>query len=402
MHSPLLGARLLFQPRSLFRRPGAATETVVYSFCSQGGNCADGALPEAGLVSAKGKLYGTTWRGGKRGTGTVFSFDSRSGAVETLYSFPAGRYGTEPSTPVAYLHGKLYGTTIDGGNKSCPHGCGTVFSVDLATGAEAVVYDFRGSNVDGAGPDAGLIRRSGLLYGTTVGGGAHHGGTVFSLDPVTGTDTVLHAFGHGEDGAWPIASLAHEGGILYGTTEFGGAFEWGTVFSLDPATGAERVLYSFCASESKCTDGQQPGGLIALNGTLYGMTPAGGTSGGGVVFSFDLRTGVEKVIYSFCAQQNCTDGYSPVGELLALKGILYGATTFGGHGSYSCDGGACGTVFSLDPSTGTETVLYSFCSDGDCVDGAYANGVIDIKGELYGTTGSGGAYNEGAVFGITP
>src|SRR5579864_4223956 len=93
----------------------------------------------------------------------------------------------------------------------------------------------------------------------------------------------------------------------------------------------ERVLYSFCAHQD-CTDGNDPvGGLLHIGGSLYGTTLAGGLagcngSGCGVAFSIDAKTGAEKTIYSFCSQQNCEDGSIPFASLIVVKGTLYGTT----------------------------------------------------------------------------
>jgi uncharacterized repeat protein (TIGR03803 family) len=104
-------------------------------------------------------------------------------------------------------------------------------------------------------------------------------------------ETVLHSFAGGSDGADPEAGLiADEHGALYGTTFAGGSSNNGTVFKLTPhANGhtdwTKAVLYSFC-SQPSCSDGAAPiAGLIAdEQGTLYGTTLSGGSSGAGTVF----------------------------------------------------------------------------------------------------------------------
>jgi uncharacterized repeat protein (TIGR03803 family) len=117
--------------------------------------------------------------------------------------------------------------------------------------------------------------------------------------------------------------------------------DWG-FFSLDPNTGKETVVYSFC-SQKKCADGTLPkGGLIDVKGTLYGTTGLGGAYGGGTVFSLDPSTGKETVLYSFCRKKNCTDGWLPSASLVDVKGILYGTTD--GGGAYEV-----GTVFAVTP-----------------------------------------------------
>src|SRR5206468_9350431 len=165
----------------------------------------------------------------------------------------------------------------------------------------------------------------------------------------------------------------------------------GTLFSLDRNTGAEKVLYSFCNQQS-CADGRWPAaGLIDVNGILYGTTPYGGVSGCpqdigcGTVFAIDPNTGAEKVLYSFCSEKNCADGANPFAGLIDVNGVLYGTTPYGGI--RNCGDFGCGTAFSIDPNTGAEKVLYSFCSEKNCADGRWPTAsLINVNGTLYGTT----------------
>ncbi|HTT83921.1 MAG TPA: choice-of-anchor tandem repeat GloVer-containing protein [Rhizomicrobium sp.] len=398
-----------------------ANENVLYSFC-YGTNC--GTTPTSSLLDLGGVLYGTTSGGGREGGGTVFALDTKNGVEMILYSFDTG--GTDGNYPFAGLidvDGILYGTTLNGGNtnNACQLGCGTVYSVDPGTGAETVVYSFCSQQgcADGAIPIAGLIDAKGTLYGTTSQGGVAdcYCGTVFSLDPKAGTEKLLYSFCSQQncrDGANPEeGKLINVRGTLYGTTTTGGANcpqypGCGIVFALDPTTGTETVLYSFC-SRRNCRDGAFPrAGVIDVNGTLYGTTASGGDNnnadcpaapGCGTVYSLDPATGAEKVLYSFCGQQNCTDGQSPAADLIAVNGTIYGTTSVGGA---SCPTGiGCGLVFRLDPATGAERTVYSFCGQPACTDGAGpAAGLISVKGALYGTTGGGGTYGAGTVFGI--
>jgi uncharacterized repeat protein (TIGR03803 family) len=308
------------------------------------------------------------------------------------------------------VKGVLYGTTTFGGNAGCDaRGCGTVFSLDPGTGTEAVLHNFAGGT-DGAVPYAGVISVNGMLYGTTFdGGGTCACGTVFSLDPASGTETVLHEFGTGTDGQEPFAGLTYVKGKLYGTARAGGTFGAGAIFSIDPGTGTEKVLYSFC-SQFGCPDGGDPEtALIQVNGILYGTTDAGGNEtycpndnnplGCGTVYSFDPNTRTEKVLFALCHQQYCTDGWAPEGDLIDVNGALYGTTYLGGQPAGCDTSPGCGTVFSVDPGTGAETVLWSFAT-GKGVDGTEpVSGLIAAKNALYGTTLFGGAYNDdGVVF----
>src|SRR5207248_928648 len=169
-------------------------------------------------------------------------------------------------------------------------------SFDPATGIETVLHSFQNDGVDGYGPFAGLSSIHGILYGTTASGGAYNQGTVFSLEPATGTETMLHSFASGADGAFPVAELIPLNGVLYGTTYHGGRGDYGVVFSIDPASGKESVLHAF----GKGMDGSYPqADLKDIKGRLYGTTFEGGTSGSGAVFSINLSIGKEKVLYSF-------------------------------------------------------------------------------------------------------
>jgi uncharacterized repeat protein (TIGR03803 family) len=146
------------------------------------------------------------------------------------------------------------------------------------------------------------------------------------------------------DGQYPEAGLVFDQkGNLYGTTDRGGAHAYGTVFKLT-AVGKETVLYSFC--KTNCADGAYPVAGLIFNqkGNLYGTTAGGGAHGYGTAFKL-TAAGKDTVLYSFCAQNNCTDGNQPSAVLVFdQKGNLYGTTYYGGL--TTCTIG-CGTVFKL-------------------------------------------------------
>ncbi len=262
-------------------------------------------------------------------------------------------------------------------------------------------------NRDGNEPIAGLIiDASGNLYGTTFYGGADGVGTVFKLAPTGSgwTETVLYSFKDtGIDGQWANTRLAFDvSGNLYGTTFFGGAFGYGTVFELSPnpnGSWTEKLLHSF---DNHGGDGTYPHSDVTVDaaGNVYGMTASGGANGDGVVFELTPTTGgafTETLLHNFSGP----DGANPYGPVtFDGSGNLYGTTASGGSSSACTDG--CGTVFELSPATGggwTEKVLRSF----DNTDGANPyGGVIFASGNLYGTTSQGAHGNFGAVFELTP
>jgi uncharacterized repeat protein (TIGR03803 family) len=290
-------------------------------FYSFKGGSGDGADPYAGLINFNGTLYGTTYDGGANDYGTVFSI-TRSGTETLLHGFKGGSGdGAHPYAGLVNVKGRLYGTTYDGGAKN--HG--TVFSI-TPSGTETVLYSFKGGSRDGANPYAGLVNVKGTLYGTTHSGGANAGGTVFSITP-SGTETVLHSFGGSGDGEYPFADLFNVSGMLYGTTMDGGAYGSGsygsgTVFAIT-TSGTETVLHSFGSSG----DGANPyAGLVNVKGTFYGTTLSGGANNEGTVFSI-TPSGTEAVLHSFGGSG---DAYSPYAGLVNAKGILYGTTFYGG------------------------------------------------------------------------
>jgi uncharacterized repeat protein (TIGR03803 family) len=288
---------------------------------------------------------------------------------------------------------------------------------------ENVLYNFCSAKncADGGEPLAGLIQdTAGNLYGTTAAGGNSNSncfgncGTVFEVG--NAGYKVLYSFCPGvtcTDGALPYSGLIQDAaGNLYGTTEFGGTNNTGTVFEIiSPAqaggTWTENVLWSF----SPYVAG--PSAMIQdVTGNLYGTLQGGGANIEGIAFELvrPVKGGewTFNVLYNFCSSPNCTDGAQPdAGVIQDSAGYMYGTTQSGG--AYSS-----GTVFKLAPpinpdGTLTETVLYNFCSAAKCADGdAPSAGLIeDAAGNFYGTTPQGGtpagsAYESGVVFELGP
>ena len=143
------------------------------------------------------------------------------------------------------------------------------------------------------------------------------------------------------------------------------------------------------------TNGNEPNhtALIqATDGNLYGVTSYGGANGDGVVFRIS-PSGTLDAIYSFCSLASCADGENPYTSLIqGSNGDLYGTTYSGGASNN-------GTLFKITTS-GTLTTLYNFCSLASCADGSGPEGqlAVDGAGNIYGTAYSGGASNFGTVF----
>lgn len=243
----------------------------------------------------------------------------------------------------------------------------------------------------------------GELYGTTQYGGTANLGTVFKISP-SGTLTTLWNFCKESgcpDGDRPVTGLTLvPGGDLYGTTYAGGAHNGGVIFKITPA-GVLTVVHSFCGLFG-CSDGLNPEAplVLATDGNLYGTTVLGGVGGcggchgGGIAFRISLA-GTFAKIHDFCTG-TCTEYANPTNALLqASDGNFYGEMT-GRSGYYS------GNVFRMTPA-GKVTVLYAFCKLTNCTDGVFPSGglVQGANGDLYGTTSAGGKYNDGIVFSMT-
>jgi uncharacterized repeat protein (TIGR03803 family) len=320
-----------------------------------------------------------------------------SSTETTFHNFAGGTDGSDPLADLIYspASGIVYGTTkTGGGSPNCTKGCGTVFSLLQSGTGYTVVYRFAGGANDGANPQAGLTTdANGNLYGTTYNGGAHNLGTIFKLTPIGGgqfSESILHSFS-GPDGAHPLAKLVlGASGILYGTTFGGGAHGLGAVFELFPS-GGESVVFSFTAPT-----GSRPRAGVVLDsaGDLWGTTSLGGGANLGTVFrlTFNGNTWSETFLHSFTG----VDGANPYAALtLDTKGDVFGTARTGGSPACTFAAAGCGVVFEFQPSgTGfIENTIYAFTGGSD---GAAPVGdvtlALDSAGDqyLYGTASQAG------------
>ena len=378
----------------------AQTFSLLHTFT--GGN--DGATPLAGLTLDRGgNLYGTAYGGGVNSpAGTVFKLKpAGSGWILTpLYEFSdSGDGGANPSGGVVFgPDGALYGTASGGS------GFGTVFKLQPTQSAckaalcywtQTVLYRFTASG-DGHQPTGNLMfDQAGNIYGTTQAGGAFGYGTVYKLTNSGGqwSESVLYSFMGGSDGNQPTDGVVMDGaGNLYGTTPYGGINNCqggcGVVFELTPsgAGWTEQVLYHFLG----LPDAQRPyaGLTIDSAGNLYGASYEGGQNSGGTVFLLSPSGGGwnYSVLYNLPGSQN-----GPFARLTRdAAGNLYGATIIPS------------TIFELTPSNGSW--IYSDLHDFSGNDGLYPRGsvTLDGQGNLYGTTSAGGADSQGTAWKLAP
>jgi uncharacterized repeat protein (TIGR03803 family) len=320
---------------------GVWQETTLSQF--QGG--ADGQNPIGGVTEDSGNtLFGTTTFGGAHGAGTLYSLPIGGGRT-VLYSFTGGADGNEPESTLLRdkTTGTFYGTTASGGSA----GCGTAFQIAQFGGSwvETTIYSFTGA--DGCSPERSLHfgRQRGTIYGTARRGGAANAGTIFTLKQRNGVwkQLVIYNFLGGSDGSQPTDMTVDLDDSIYGVTEGGGALRHGTVFHLTQLdrTWNEAVIYNFKGG----ADGSKPIGLHEDQdaGVLYGTTEKGGVFKQGTVFSLTSNGASwnEAILHSFGASN---DGAQPRARITQdnKRGVLYGTTAYGGQ-----FGG--GTIYAITP-----------------------------------------------------
>jgi uncharacterized repeat protein (TIGR03803 family) len=365
--------------------------------------------PRAPLVESLGSLWGTTFGGGYYQRGTVFGLDDTR-ALSILLST-----GNRPSGDlVPGQGGKFHGAlgSALAGQFEDRWGSNNLFEIETQTDAGGVIIlktlalRDNGLSLNPYQIPTYLTlmqAADGTFYGTSNGSvyGAIAYGTVFTLDSGFNVGPVLHAFDPPQDGGYPLASLIQgSDGYLYGTNSAlrpdnapypPPGHENGTVFRMDPATGAVSLLHSFNGADGAHPMGPlcQPAGirscstLPSSDQAFYGTTADGGIHGLGTVFRIDGAGFLS--LHSFGG----ADGANPQGGLiLASDGYFYGTTRAGGA---SDDG----TVFRMDPG-GNVTVLRSFTR---ATDGAspFAGLFEASDGYLYGTNSEGGPRGDGGT-----
>jgi uncharacterized repeat protein (TIGR03803 family) len=285
--------------------------TVIFSFPYNSGNnpaAPDGALPVAGLVQGPdGALYGATAAGGSGAYGTLFKLIPGAGnswTIQVMHYFTGGNEcnvpvdGAEPEGRLVFgQDGMLYGTTAQGGcvvdgtggNRGPYNNQGTIFRIATDGSGYTTLYDFNGSwdyteklTPDASNPASGLtLAPNGLFYGTSQYGGTGDWGTVFQYDPVANAVTVLHSFsGASPDGGFPLGSLILDTlGNFWSTTYAAISGDdptaGGTVFRMAPGAPNTVTSYPFSSLGSQAYTLPKAGVIEAANGKFYGTAGSG-------------------------------------------------------------------------------------------------------------------------------
>jgi uncharacterized repeat protein (TIGR03803 family) len=200
------------------------------------------------------------------------------------------------------------------------------------------------------------------------------------------------------NGAAPNLPVLGTDGNFYGTTYTGGdpTCRCGVIYKAT-AGGKITVLHTFTGFDAAPYDGEFPLGVLTegTDGNFYGTTYEGGNNGtnnGGVVFKI-TPAGDYSIIHSFVTVAPTYDGQLPrSGMTLGTDGNFYGTTSKGGKAGY-------GAIYQITPS-GTETVLYNFCTVS-CNDGFVptTSMVQHTDGNFYGNT-SGNSLGGSVFYGL--
>jgi uncharacterized repeat protein (TIGR03803 family) len=300
-------------------------------------------------------------------------------SFSTLFTF-TGSNGSEPNGGPLLYNGVLYGSTVGGGAKNK----GTVWGYTLSSNSLQTLYEFKGS--DGSQPRGSLSVYNNTLYGSTLYGGAANDGLIYSLYIPSDDFSPIYSFTGASGGSAPGAGLiVYNGNTIFGAAVKGGAYNFGDIFQVSLQNDQETTLYSFPGGSK----GNTPDGVLTLgpSNVIYGATVKGGTANDGLLFSIPAGGVNTTVLYRFPGEPG---GQTPNGGLVFdTAGNIYGTTRVGGTGGE-------GTIFKFVPGTGALTILYDFRGDPD---GGHPDGqlLIDSHGNLYGAATQFG-YGYGTIF----
>jgi uncharacterized repeat protein (TIGR03803 family) len=379
-----------------------SSERVLFSFPKSG---ADGTFAGHPLyLDTAGNLFGTAYNGGEKDEGTVFELSAPVQGVRrfsVLHSFKNSSDGRNPDGTIVFdASGNLYGAALGGADNS-----GVIYKLTPGAGGTwtlSVIYTFGPTYVNGMYPNGLTIDAAGNLYGTTYEGGTGYGeyGTVFQLTPNSGGTwslTTLYNFS-GPDGALPMASLVLDAaGNLYGTTSGGGANDgFGTVFELSPSSGGtwtETLLCTF--PYGKYYERPQTAVWFDAVGNIYGTTAGTDDSPGyGSVYELTPNGDGSWTLHTLHRFGGPGDGYLPAGLVGDSSGNLFGTTASGGANND-------GIVYELKKNAAgqwIEKVMHNF-TDGS--DGGFPGTLVMGPGNVfYGAAAAGGSGQVGVIYEI--
>ena len=323
------------------------------------------------------QLWGLTQLGGAHNKGAIIKINNDGSGFQNVYSFDS----INGSQPIGSLllasNGLLYGTSVVGGANNA----GVIFSFDTASLTISVLHNC--ISINGYGSRTTLIQvNNGKLYGLAQGG-VNNSGVLFCFDPSTNIYTDLYDFVGVNSSFRDNGLFQASNGLLYGMHYYGGANSSGYIFSFDLSNNTFTDIHDFTGADGKYPNA----GLIQYsNGLLYGMTETGGSIGNsGVLFSIDPVSSSYSVLHNF----DLSTGKNPEGNLLQVGNFLYGLTLTNINPSK-------GVLFRFDPSTNAYDTLYNFAIATGTE--PYGSLIRASNGKLYGMTSNRGAHSLGVIF----
>ncbi len=293
------------------------------------------------IEGSDGNLYGATRRGGLADAGTVFRLgkDGTGFAVVRHFTTNANDGAFPLNNVIEGSDGRLYGRTLSGGTNEGS----SIFGMNKDGSSYALLHSFEEQYNDHQDSYAGLVHgRDGMIYGTTYADGTYGAGSVFRLNKDGSGFQSLHDFDWSlTDGGYPYGSVAEaSNGVLYGVTSGGGSDDYGILYRINRDGTGYQVLRHFTTGTG---EGYLPVGapVEGPGGLLYGTTYFGGMNQGGTIYRMRKDgTGFE-FIYRFLP--NSGDGFNPNATLLrGSDGALYGTTFLG-------PAGFAGSIFRIKP-----------------------------------------------------
>jgi len=348
-------------------------------------------------------LYGMTYFGGSNSynAGVVYKVNTDGNGYKCLLNFtgttaplpsppnPLQGYGRNPSGTLLQSGSTLYGMTYSGGSSAADGNVGALFRVSTDGTSYKCLYNFTTTiAVNGYYPYGSLVQDANNLYGMTSTGGSGYG-TVFSFGKVSSIYTPIHTFNSlPDDGQTPHGTLLYDGSTLYGMTQYGGVFQAGTAFMMNPSGSFYQKLHDF---DDTPTNGLYAAGSPVQSGQyLYGATQSGGMHNQGCIFRTDLNGNNFILLHNF--YNGLGEGYEPYSSPIVSGGFLYGTTTYGGYDDN-------GVLYRMSIDGSGYTNLHEFASDG--TDGYYPESAPVLVGStLYGTTNGGGSSYCGIIYSI--
>lgn len=347
------------------------------------------AADAAGVSALYKDSTGTIFGVGSTGDGSIFKIAPGTTTIVPLIEFDGGN-GSIPKDIVFGPDGTIYGTTEFGGANDK----GTLFRFNPADPSSFVTLaEFSGTN--GRSPNSGLfLDDSGNVFGTAEFGGVNDDGTIFKFDAATATLTSVVNFEGAVAGRRPTSLTAGPDGLLYGATAFGSTSGNGTIFSFNPSNNAFQTVTEM----NDDTQGPEVALTIDAAGNIFGVSREGGTSGNndnGAAFKFDRTAGQLTTLQLFNLN-------TPVGRYPNSKLFVDASGDLIGRGSQ--------TIFKIAGSGFIEDADLPILADTsisaiatfDGTNGSGPNGglVTDAAGNRYGTTADGGTSQQGNLFKI--